>query len=299
MNRTRIIEALGRARDRLEAPALRASARFAGKLRTEVVAAYRKGKDPWEVLGGAWQDWAERLTGIMIYADVHGRLAFRQRVSSGRALARATDIFTIASVSDFAKKRLDMTSADIGILRDTYLPRAIAASKRGAVAVEKSLRGAVQRIIEEGQHVRQGVKTLRAAMEDAGIGSVAPYVLQTMARSEIAIAYSGGRQAALADPDVADMVWGYEYVTVGDDRVRPEHAGLDGVKLPKDDPQWHSIMPPNGYNCRCMTIEILSDEAPRSAVRPPAEFDFEYADGRTVTVKPGPDPGWDFNPADL
>ncbi len=42
-----------------------------------------------------------------------------------------------------------------------------------------------------------------------------------------------------------------QYRTVGDDRVRPEHAAMHGITLPPSDPFWASYYPPNGWNCRC------------------------------------------------
>ena len=43
----------------------------------------------------------------------------------------------------------------------------------------------------------------------------------------------------------------WEYKTVGDDQVRPEHRKLEGVILPANDPLWDKIFPPNGWKCRC------------------------------------------------
>lgn len=42
-----------------------------------------------------------------------------------------------------------------------------------------------------------------------------------------------------------------EYVTFGDDRVRPSHAAMNGVVAAQDDPFWQKNYPPNGHNCRC------------------------------------------------
>jgi SPP1 gp7 family putative phage head morphogenesis protein len=42
-----------------------------------------------------------------------------------------------------------------------------------------------------------------------------------------------------------------EYVTFGDDRVRPAHAAMNGVVAAQDDPFWEKNYPPNGHNCRC------------------------------------------------
>lgn len=42
-----------------------------------------------------------------------------------------------------------------------------------------------------------------------------------------------------------------EFTTVGDGRVRPEHAILDGLTYPKNHPIWNKMTPPLSYNCRC------------------------------------------------
>lgn len=55
-----------------------------------------------------------------------------------------------------------------------------------------------------------------------------------------------------------------QYRTAGDNRVREEHAALNGTTLPKSDPFWNSYTPPNGWNCRCTTVEVLKDKFPTS-----------------------------------
>ncbi len=49
-----------------------------------------------------------------------------------------------------------------------------------------------------------------------------------------------------------------EYQTVGDSRVRPEHAALDGIMEEVDHPFWDEYMPPNGWGCRCTRIRHAS-----------------------------------------
>ena len=55
------------------------------------------------------------------------------------------------------------------------------------------------------------------------------------------------------DKENIDLV----YSTAGDHLVRPDHALLDGVCLPVDDPAWATIYPPNGWGCRCTVYSIL------------------------------------------
>lgn len=53
----------------------------------------------------------------------------------------------------------------------------------------------------------------------------------------------------------------WQYRTVGDGAVRAEHAELDGLILPVDDPLWDKIFPPNGWNCRCYIVAMTANEA--------------------------------------
>lgn len=52
----------------------------------------------------------------------------------------------------------------------------------------------------------------------------------------------------------------WKYVTAGDDRVRKEHRGLNGVILPVNDPRWGKIFPPNGWKCRCRVAGVMRHE---------------------------------------
>lgn len=52
----------------------------------------------------------------------------------------------------------------------------------------------------------------------------------------------------------------WEYRTVGDERVREEHAELDGTILPANDPRWQKIYPPNGWKCRCRVVPKMKGE---------------------------------------
>jgi hypothetical protein len=49
---------------------------------------------------------------------------------------------------------------------------------------------------------------------------------------------------------------------VQDDKVRDEHSILDGLIYPVDDPFWDTYMPPNGWNCRCFTEQLMASELP-------------------------------------
>ena len=47
-----------------------------------------------------------------------------------------------------------------------------------------------------------------------------------------------------------------QYRTVGDSHVREEHAAINGTTLPVSHPFWDTHYPPNGWNCRCLAVQV-------------------------------------------
>lgn len=93
-------------------------------------------------------------------------------------------------------------------------------------------------------------------------GEVADMFNKTWARAEYEtaglIAESTATYHRLAAQTETFPYW--EYMTVGDDRVRPEHVLLDGLILPANDPRWKKIYPPNGWKCRCYIVPRMRHE---------------------------------------
>lgn len=93
-----------------------------------------------------------------------------------------------------------------------------------------------------------------------------------------------------------------QYLTAGDQRVRPEHASWDSVVLPIDDPFWNTHFPPNGWGCRC-TARTLSqrqlEKAGLTVDQAPKRKTEEKVNTRTGEVygegHKGIDTGWDYN----
>ena len=81
-------------------------------------------------------------------------------------------------------------------------------------------------------------------------------------RTEYDTAVATGQNAARYFNQVSEAgIFPYlQYQTAGDDKVREEHASLDGKVFSIRDPDLDAIYPPNGFNCRCEMIQIDSDE---------------------------------------
>ena len=84
-----------------------------------------------------------------------------------------------------------------------------------------------------------------------------------------------------------------QYVTAGDNKVRPEHAAWDGIIKPVDDPFWDTHTPLNGYNCRCETRQLETGEVTNLGKH--LEKVKRETGGKITTLK-NIDPLFDINP---
>lgn len=78
------------------------------------------------------------------------------------------------------------------------------------------------------------------------------------------------------------------YETVGDSNVRPDHAALEGVCLPVDDPFWTIAYPPNGWNCRCRVLRVAKGSHPYSNSGEATEAFMESTSGKSELFRYNP-----------
>lgn len=83
----------------------------------------------------------------------------------------------------------------------------------------------------------------------------------------------------------ADMYPNLQWRTAGDNDVRPEHAALEGLTLPIDDPFWNSHTPPLGWGCRCELVQTDKEiKKPEYYKETPVPKGFEFNPGITQTL---------------
>jgi SPP1 gp7 family putative phage head morphogenesis protein len=167
---------------------------------------------------------------------------------------------------------------------------ALSAIQGFAQEIEQKIRDEVREAILQGEPLAESKKRLMKTFNRLGITPSNKGQIEQIVRTQTQMAFSAGRwKVERLDPDIDEMLWGYKYVTAGDNRVRPEHANLDGVVLPKDHAFWDSFMPPNGYNCRCQAIPLYDR---RPVQFPPREAEpdrvFNFNPGRIIYGQPAP-----------
>ncbi len=96
--------------------------------------------------------------------------------------------------------------------------------------------------------------------------------METVFRTNLMHAYTQGRLQMYNDPELGDLVVGYRYNAILDDRTRPAHAVMEGRMYPKSHPIWQTWMPPNGYNCRCTIDHVTKFEDYQWSPEPPSHI---------------------------
>jgi SPP1 gp7 family putative phage head morphogenesis protein len=151
-------------------------------------------------------------------------------------------------------------------------------------------------------------------IKDVQLGS--PRRLKTIFETNLKTAYSRGHWQQIQQ--TAEQAPYLLYDAVDDDRTREEHLAWDGIVLRWDDPWWKTHYPPNGWNCRCVVIQLdqadlakLGKTGPDAA--PPASFTWvnpqtgqqtqiepflwtNPVTGEEMEIPGGIDPGWAYNP---
>jgi SPP1 gp7 family putative phage head morphogenesis protein len=83
-------------------------------------------------------------------------------------------------------------------------------------------------------------------------------------RAELLLRTHGFQAYQAASYDVMDrqrdVMPFWQYLTMEDDRVRPEHAALDQIVLPASSPFWQGHYPPWDYGCRCQVVAISQED---------------------------------------
>jgi SPP1 gp7 family putative phage head morphogenesis protein len=280
------LQKLRREKDTLETAAFRQARRIANTTLAKTIQTYRRGFDITDVLTTSLDQVRPLIVDAMVAADLMGK--HRSLLVAGQELGKDKKAFGPYDWAQrFVKGRLKLTENQLNIIGDKYGPIASQVTSRMSDHAEQAAKKAIEQIVSKGMHIQEGTAYLRNAMMNVGIQGNQPWLFETLVRTQIHVAYGAGRWNACQDPDIQEILWGFEYVCIDDDRVRATHKALDGTKLPKDDYRWREIWPPNGYNCRCEVIEIFEQV---QAIEPPTSIE---QDGESIQVKP--DTGWNIN----
>lgn len=84
-------------------------------------------------------------------------------------------------------------------------------------------------------------------------------------------AYAIGQHEVMREQEAVFPWW--QYLTMGDELVRPTHSALNKLILPANSPFWLRHSPPWDWGCRCRKVPLLPEEVDeirdREAAKPP------------------------------
>jgi SPP1 gp7 family putative phage head morphogenesis protein len=111
------------------------------------------------------------------------------------------------------------------------------------------------------------------------------YRLETVIRTNINEAMNEGRKLFFESPELEGYVVAYQYSAILDDRVRPNHACMDGRIYPITSPIWDIYTPPNGFNCFDELTEVYTSEGWKLFKELKGNEDFLTINPKTKTIE--------------
>jgi SPP1 gp7 family putative phage head morphogenesis protein len=121
----------------------------------------------------------------------------------------------------------------------------------------------LEKAIENGSTLAEFRTNAQAALEAAWGEKVTDPSgrVETIFRTNVATAYSAGRQAQMDDPDVKAIRRYRLFDAVVDGRTSDLCGACDGTILPADDPWWDTHTPPLHHRCRSQVITLTEEQA--------------------------------------
>lgn len=237
-----------------------------------------------------------------VQADMAGQLMVHEHerkepIALGRRVALASDprvpfldLPWTEAIAEFRKRGL-VSEDDLASLLQDYRGRSEFARKLLLKQLQERTMSHLVSALEEGTTLQQFAADMRETGAQLGISADNSSYLETVFRTNVQTAYGAGRFRAMTQPEVIEERPYVQYRTTQDSRVRDSHAELDGLIWRTNDPKWHEIAPPNGFNCRCSMVTL-----------DPEEFEDEGGQAKLQSSVPPagkPDAGFDRPPIAL
>ncbi len=225
--------------------------------------------------------------------EVEASLGHRINVRGFKFQDDITGLSPSEALEEFGRRQL-VSKAEF----TRMMARGRARSFTVAGIVEKDLlnstRLLVSKAVDQGWSIadfQRGLREANVKYTGTAFGTAAkagepikPFHAETILRTNFSTVYNRGRWNLMNDPDVVEFVPAYQYSAILDNRTRETHAALDGLIYLRDDPIWDSILPPNGFNCRCMILPVTSNRS--FVVSKPTKIEPDPGFGTDIIIKP-------------
>lgn len=190
---------------------------------------------------------------------------------------------------EFLTKRLQLSEGELQDISDTYDSAALRVVRTSTTSLEQALQESVLESTAAGEGVSGGVAALRRAFENEGFTPGSDHQLEAIFRTQTQTAYHAGRWESLNDPALGDLLWGFEYTAIRDDRTTQDICRpLDGMKRLKTDDVWTRLWPPNHWNCRSTPLELFGQNQETDVPDVQAQDGFGFNPGMVFGVSDDP-----------
>lgn len=197
----------------------------------------------------------------------------------------------------FWASRSAMTAAEMKKAADDAAMRAFYVAGLAERDAVQTVQDAIGEALKNGETLADFKERIKDVIESQGWHDSR---VETIFRNNLQTAYSAGRwQKVQAHKKFRPYL---QYLTVGDERVRPPHAVLNDLVFPVDHPFWDENCPPNGHKCRCGTRTLSKRQMEKEGLTPQEAMprDMLYVDPKNGmeyhVARPGADDGWRSNP---
>ncbi len=111
-------------------------------------------------------------------------------------------------------------------------------------------------------------------MSGAGHKELGDFHLETVARTNMMMAYGVGRRKQMEE--VSGLLPYWQRNAVNDSRTRPAHRAMDGLVFPADNEFWDTHYPPDDFRCRCSVSALLDYPADYNHRKPNPDTTIAY-----------------------
>lgn len=205
---------------------------------------------------------AELLGDTMALADLYGRRRLLLEADAARQKEVKASVTPVVphvefdeAIEDLIRREPRLADSAEEVSKAYRTRHAFALARSADIVVTRRVQEFLVTALKEGRTVTEAKEVI------AGLGDFSQAYASTIFRTNLSTAYTAGRFRQAADPDVADVFAGFEYVAILDGSVRPNHAAAHGLVAAANDPIWQRFAPPLGYNERCSVRIITTFEA--------------------------------------
>ena len=190
----------------LERPAVRTAESIGRALRVQVLRALASGRPLTGPMDRARDALAVLFARLMAAAHLQGRSTALELAGAAQLRRRRRFATDLEGAIDSMMQRMALPPDQAAALTAQYGPAAMQAAKGFSAHVNQQVSMAITEGLAAGESTRDLTATVRGAFDRAGVRMDKPWLFETIARTQAAIAQTAGQLNANADPAIDSII---------------------------------------------------------------------------------------------